>query len=89
MSATITLTAPEISRAREVLERARSEHSAWTGRASLLRVTAAMAALQGAIRSRDKTMAAHWSARVTAVIEDVMGPEAAAFVSGEEGEWAA
>jgi hypothetical protein len=89
MSATIALTAGEISRAREVLERARSEHGAWRGSTSLLRVTAAMAVLQGAIRSQDKAMATHWSGRVIAVIEDVMGPEAAAYVSGEEGEWAA
>ena len=87
-----------ISRAREVLERAVSEHGAWTGgRVRLFRVRAAMAALRGALRSLDSArsgdevdeavrMAGHWSARVVAVIEDVMGPEAAAYVSGGEGE---
>ena len=85
-AATVTEAEP-IARAREVLERARSEHNAWTGgRVRLLRVTAAMACLQDAIL-RDKTMAAHWSGRVVAVIEDVMGPEAATYVGGGEGEW--
>ena len=101
---TIALTADEItdtrldviSHAREVLERACSEHGAWRGSASLLRVTAAMAALRGTLRDwgsagedgRDEAvrLAGHWSARVVAVIEDVMGTEAAAYVSGGEGE---
>ena len=83
---TATIAAPSaIGQAREVLERARSEHAAWTGTGSLFRVTAAMAALQGAIRSQDEAMARHWAARVAAVIEDVMGSEAAAYVSGTEG----
>lgn len=84
-----------VSHAREVLERARSEHGAWRG-GSLLRVTAAMAALEGALRSWDRAgsgdeldgavrMAAHWSVRVVAVTGQVMGPEAAAYVSGGEG----
>ena len=100
-----TLTAAEITdarldviaHAREVLERARSEHGAWTGgRVRLFRVRAAMAALQGALRSWDSArlgevdeavrMAAHCSAQVVAVIEAVMGPEAAAYVSCGEGE---
>ena len=101
----MTLTAAEITdarldviaHAREVLVRARSEHGAWRGSASLFRVTAAMAALQGALRSWDSAsdrdeavaMCAHWSGRVVAVIEDVMGAEAAAYVNCGEGEWAA
>lgn len=101
MTATIALTAAEItdarldviSRAREVLVRARSEHGAWRGSASLLRVTAAMAALQGAVRcwetaSRDELdaatrMVAHSTVQVIAVVEDVMGVEAATYVAGE------
>ena len=107
--ATITLTAAEItdsrldviSHAREVLERARSEHGAWRGTASLLRVTAAMADLEGALRDWDSassqeerdeavTSADRWSSLVVAVIWDVMGAEAAMYVNcGEEGAWAA
>lgn len=100
---TMTATAAEItdarldviSHAREVLERARSEHGAWRGSTSLLRVTAAMASLQGALRDWDSAsgderdealrMAAWWSVRVVQVVEDVMGMDAAAFVSGTEG----
>jgi hypothetical protein len=94
-----------ISYARDVLERARTEHGAWHSRTALHCVTAAMAALRGTLRSWDRAdsgdgrdeaarMAAHWSARVVAVIEDVIGPEAAAYVrdgddSSDEGEWAA
>ena len=108
MSVTITLTASEItdarldviSHAREVLERARVEHGAWRGDASLMRVTAAMGDLRYALRSwgsaigereRNEAIrtAAFWSERVVAIIEDVMGPEAAAYVSCGEGEWAA
>ena len=108
-TATITLTATEItdtrldviSHAREVLERACSEHGAWRGPASLLRVTNAMACLQAALRSWDRAdsdterdnavrAVARWTAHVTAVIGDVMGAEAAAYVNcGEEGTWAA
>jgi hypothetical protein len=85
-----------ISHAREVLERARSEHGAWRG-GSLLPVTAAMAALEGALREVDEAgsygdvdeavrFTSWWDSRVVAVIEDVMGPEAAAYVNGTEGE---
>ena len=108
-TATITLTAAEItdsrlyviSHAREVLERACSEHNAWRGAASLLPVTAAMADLEGALRDwdsassqeeRDEAVrsADRWSSLVVAVIWDVMGSDAAAYVScGEEGKWAA
>ena len=97
-----TLTAAEITdarldviaHAREVLERARSEHAAWTGgRVRLFRVRAAMAALRSALRTWDDAgsqderdeavaMAGHWAGRVVAVIEDVMGTEAAAYVNG-------
>ena len=107
MTATIALTATEITdarldviaHAREVLERACSEHGAWRGSASLLPVTSAMADLRHALRywnvadagARDEAVrtVGCGSARVTAVIEDVMGPEAAAYVSCGEGEWAA
>ena len=102
---TATVTAAEITdarldviaRAREVLERSRSEHGAWTGgRVRLFRVRAAMAALRGALRSLDSAsgedamdeavrLAGQCAARVVAVIKDVMGPEAAAYVSGNEG----
>ena len=107
-AATITLTAAEItdirldviSHAREVLERACSEHGAWRGAASLLRVTSAMAELRYAIRSWDTAsgddmdeavrMCGHWASQVIAEVKDVMGPEAAAYVScGDEGTWAA
>ena len=108
-AATIALTATEItdsrldviSHAREVLERACSEHGAWRGSTSLLRVTAAMADLESALRDwdsasgqeeRDEAVrsADRWSSLVVAVIWDVMGSEAAAYVScGEEGTWAA
>lgn len=94
-----------ISHARDVLERARTEHASWHGHRRLHRVTAAMAALKGALRSWDTAgdddgrdeavrMAGHWSALVAAVAEDVMGPDAAAYISdgddsSDEGEWAA
>ena len=85
-----------ISRAREVLERAVSEHDAWRGRGSLFPVTAAMTDLRYALRywdlavSEDEKDAAvrnvgYWSGQVVAAFEEVMGPEAAAYVSGTEG----
>ena len=87
-----------ISHAREVLERAVSEHDSWRGRRGrLFRVTAAIAALEGALRCWDRAderdeairMCGHWAGRVVAVIEDVMGAEAAVYVeSGEEDELA-
>ena len=86
-----------ISYAREVLERAVSEHSAWRGSASLFPVTAAMADLRYALRYWDLAvsgsekdeavrLARFWSGQVAAAFEEVMGPEAAAYVSGGEGE---
>ena len=74
-----------IARAREVLERAISEHGAWRGDESLFRVTAAMGALEGALRSWDWDEIARWTEHVITVTGDVMGPEAAAYVSGTEG----
>jgi hypothetical protein len=89
MTATAELTDARLDaiiRAREVLTRACSEHAAARGSAKLSRVTAAMACLQDAIRTLDSDMASHWSVRVIAVIRDVMGPEAATYVAGDEGE---
>ncbi len=94
-----------IAHAREVLGRARSECLAWRG-PNPLRVIAAMSALEGALRGVDTAtceedkdttvrLCAHWSVRVVAVVEDVMGREAAGYVScgqdssDEEGEEAA
>ena len=104
MTATIALTAAEItdtrldviSHAREVLERAVSEHGAWRGSASLFPVTAAMADLEGALRSWDSAAGGFerdeavetirfWSGRVIAIIKGVMGTEAAVYVNCGEG----
>ena len=88
-----------IAHAREVLERAVSECLAWRGprHGGYLRVTAAMAALEGALRGVDTAtceedkdhtvrLCAHWSVRVVAVVEDVMGREAACYVAcGQDG----
>ena len=86
-----------ISRAREVLERAVSEHGAWRGgKVRLFPVRTAMTGLRSALRywdlavsgrQKDKAVrvAARRSALVVAVIEKFMGTEAAAYVSGTEG----
>ena len=85
-----------IGHARDVLERAVSECNAWRGPYPR-DVIAAMADLKGALRGVDTAtceedkdatvrLCARRTVRLVAVVEDVMGREAAAYVAGGEDE---
>jgi hypothetical protein len=80
-----------ITRARAVFRRARELYPS-CGPAGKLRLTAAMATLDGTIRghrdgSADADLIGHRAGQVVAVIENIMGSDAAAWVrDGEGGE---
>ena len=87
-----------IRHAREVLERAHSEYETWHGSEGRLRAVTAMAVLEGALNGWTQAdpadlQAADQAVRAVAwktlqlvrIYEDVMGDEAAAYVSGATG----
>ena len=87
-----------ISHARDVLERAREECNAWRGRK--LRLVAALAVTEGALRgwenaSSEKDRDAvvqrigHATAQLVGVFGDVIGADAARYISEGEGAEAA